>query len=428
MSTGTGTTLAPLADEVAAFFSLDYRLVADPYPLYRRLREEAPVLRHVDKVLVSRYEDCRKLLSSPIVAQGLAVKGTRYRSAAEQVREQERVQLAEMFGFLEQRLGGANGAHHLRLRKLAQKAFTPRMVALMEERIVETSNQLIDRVPRTEPIDLIAEYAYHLPLIVISEMLDIPTDDRDNLRRWANSLGKFVGADWRNSDVIREAHDSVFKLRTYLTAVFDSRRGGPTTDLLAAMIAAEGDGGDRFTEDELVAMITQFVFAGHETSTMFLGNALVLLLGEYRDQWDVLREDHHSLIGGAVDELLRYDSPTHNIDKLAAEPFEIGGVAVRQWDTLNLMLASSNRDPAVFDDPDRLDVTRKGAPHLSFGRGPHHCLGAALARLEAQVSLQMFAKHFPDMRLATDEVHWRSTHMNRGPERLPVVLGPQRSG
>jgi cytochrome P450 len=92
------------------------------------------------------------------------------------------------------------------------------------------------------------------------------------------------------------------------------------------------------------------------------------------------------------------------------------------------MLASSNRDPAVFDDPDRLDVTRKGAPHLSFGRGPHHCLGAALARLEAQVSLQMFAKHFPDMRLATDEVHWRSTHMNRGPERLPVVLGPQRSG
>jgi cytochrome P450 len=258
-------------------------------------------------------------------------------------------------------------------------------------------------------------------------MLDISTEDRDKLRLWANSLGKFVGADWRDADVIAEAHESVFNLRTYLTGVFDERRGGPTTDLLGALIAAEGDGGDKFTEDELVAMITQFVFAGHETSTMFLGNALVALLGKFRDQWDLLCQDDGTLTTAAVDELLRYDSPSHNIDKLAGEDLVIGGVEIAQWDTINLMLASANRDPEVYENPDTIDFTRSGPPHLTFGRGPHHCLGAALARLEAQVSLQMLARRFPQMRLATDTILWRSTHMNRGPEVLPVILGPERA-
>ncbi|HEY2298705.1 MAG TPA: cytochrome P450 [Jatrophihabitans sp.] len=423
----TDSTLAPLGDEVKAFFELDYRLVSDPYPLYARLRQEAPVFWHVDKVLFSHYEDVRALLSSPKVLQGLAVRGTRYRTAAEQAREQERVRLAEMFGFLEKRLGGTNGAHHARLRKLAQRAFTPRMVAQMEQRIVAIADDLIGPVRRDEPVELIDAYAFHLPLIVISEMLDISTEDRDKLRLWANSLGKFVGADWRDADVIAEAHESVFNLRTYLTGVFDERRGGPTTDLLGALIAAEGDGGDKFTEDELVAMITQFVFAGHETSTMFLGNALVALLGKFRDQWDLLCQDDGTLTTAAVDELLRYDSPSHNIDKLAGEDLVIGGVEIAQWDTINLMLASANRDPEVYENPDTIDFTRSGPPHLTFGRGPHHCLGAALARLEAQVSLQMLARRFPQMRLATDTILWRSTHMNRGPEVLPVILGPERA-
>jgi len=422
-----GTALVPLQDEVTSFFELDYRIVSDPYPLYARLRNEAPVFHHTDKVLVSRYEDCRALLSDARVLQGLAMKGTRFRTAAEHAREQERVRLAEMFGFLEKRLGGTNGAYHARLRKLAQKAFTPRMVAQMEERIFAIADGLIDPLSRTDPIEFISAYSFHLPLIVISEMLDISVDDRENLRGWANSLGKFVGADWRDPEVIAEGHDAVFKLRSYLTGVFDERRGGPTSDLLAGLIAAEGDGGDRFTEDELVAMITQFVFAGHETSTMFLGNALVALLGEYREQWHMLCDDG-SLAVAAVDELLRYDSPTHNIDKLAGETFEVAGVPIQQWDTINLMLASANRDPDVYTDPDRLDITRTGAmPHLSFGRGPHHCLGAALARLEAQVSLQVLSRRFPEMRLATDTVLWRSTHMNRGPEMLPIVLGLERS-
>ncbi len=144
----------------------------------------------------------------------------------------------------------------------------------MEDRITVIADGLIDTMVGKDQVELVSDYSYHLPLIVISEMLDISTDDREDLRRWANDLGTFVGAEWTDTAIIEKTHDSVFKLRSYLTDVFDSRRGGDTTDLLAALIAAEGDGGDRFTEDELVAMITQFIFAGHETSTMFLGNAL----------------------------------------------------------------------------------------------------------------------------------------------------------
>ncbi|HEY3716101.1 MAG TPA: cytochrome P450 [Jatrophihabitantaceae bacterium] len=418
-------TDAPLADEIAAFFNLDYRLVADPYPLYKRIRQEAPVFRHTDKVLISRYEDVREVLSSPLVHQGLAVKGTRFRTAAAQVDDDDRRRLAETFGFFEKRVGGANGEHHLRLRRLAQKAFTPRMVAQMEQQIAVVADRLIAAVPRGEPVEFIEAYAFQLPLIVICEMLDISPDDRDHLRGWANSLGRFVGADWRDPAVIAAGHESVFNLREYLTSVFEARKFGSSSDLLGALIAAEADG-DRFTEDELVAMITQFVFAGHETSTMFLGNALVSLLGEHRDVWDELCSDP-ALVPAAVEELLRFDSPTHNIDKLAAEDLEIGGVGIREGDTINVMIASANYDEGAFDNPETLDIHREAVQHVTFGRGPHHCLGASLARLEAQVSLHMLTQRFPQMRLATDEIEWRLTHMNRGPETLPVVLGPERA-
>jgi len=294
----------------------------------------------------------------------------------------------------------------------------------MEEQIESIADRLIGSfVGESHPVELISRYSYHLPLIVICEMLDIPPEARDDLRVWANTLGYFVGADWTDRELVARSHDSVFKLRSYLTELFDSRRGGSSSDLLTALINAESDG-DRFTEEELVAMITQFVFAGHETSTMFLGNALVSLLGTYRSQWDELCEDR-SLIPAAVEELLRHGSPTHNIDKLAAEDFEIGGVEIKQWDTVNLMLASANHDEDAYEAPEVLDIHRTDTHHLSLGFGPHYCLGASLARLEATVSLRAFSSRFPGMRLATETVEWRRTHMNRGPEQLPVDLGPE---
>ena len=421
----TLATKAPLEDEVNAFFLHDPRLMNDPWPLYERLRVEAPVYRHADKLLVSRWSDARAVLVAPATLQGLAAKGTRFRNATARLDDEHRIELAEMFGFLEKRLGGANGDRHTRLRALAQKAFTPKMIATMEQRITDVAESLLEPLLGRDRIDVIEEFAYHLPLIVISEMLDIPTEDRENLRTWANDLGQFVGANWDSPAEDERGHAAVFNLRSYLSAVFESRRGESTTDLLGGLLAAEGDGGDRFTEDELVAMITQFVFAGHETTTNTIGNGLVTLLRDHRDQWDLLRDDP-SLIPGAVEEVLRYSPPTHNIEKLVGADGELGGVPVQRYDSLSVMLAAANRDPEVFANADRFDVRRAPNPHLTFGFGAHHCIGAALARMEAQVAFRLFVRRFPDMRLESEMVEWRPNHMLRGPERLPIVLGLTR--
>lgn len=415
----------PVADGVAALFAYDPELIADPHPLYRRLRDEAPVFRFGDKVLISRYADAKEFLGSPSTLQGLAVKGSRFRTAAERLDAEHRREIGELFGFFEKRLGGSNGERHNRLRRLAQKAFTPRMIASMEKRITEVADGLLDRLAGWAEVEIIEDFAYHLPLIVISEMLDISTDDREDLRRWANDLGHFVSADWSAPEEVERGYECVFNLRSYLTRVFDIRRGTETTDLLGALIAAEGDGGDRFSEDELVAMITQFVFAGHETTTNTIGNGLVALLGEHRDQWERLCENQ-SLIPTAVEEVLRYSSPTQIIEKLAPSDGEIAGVPVREFDTVGVILASANRDPAVFEDPDVFDVTRTNNPHITFGWGAHHCIGAALARLEANVAFRLFTTRFPDMRLGEGDVVWRRIWMMHGPDRVPIRLGPDR--
>ncbi|MDQ1395474.1 MAG: hypothetical protein QOG64_733, partial [Acidimicrobiaceae bacterium] len=304
----TSIAPVPLADEVAGFFAHQPRLTASPYGMYRRLREEAPVFRHADMVLISRYADAKEVLSLPTTWQGLAAKGSRYRKAEMSLDDRHREQLAETFGFLEKRLGGANGARHSRLRRLAQKAFTPRMIAMMEQRIDEIVQTLLDPLVGRDEVELIGDFAFHVPLIVISEMLDIPTSDRDRLRGWATDLGQFVGADWSSPANVESAKRAVFSLREYLTGVFDDRRGGPTTDLLGALIAAEGDGGERFSEDELVAMILQFVFAGHETTTNTIGNAMALFLNDEPEQWRMLVEDP-SLLPNAIEEVLRFAAP-----------------------------------------------------------------------------------------------------------------------
>lgn len=418
-------TATPLADEVAALFGHDPALLADPYPVWARLREEAPVFRHGQQVLVTRYDDVRDILVGECTLQGLSSRGSRYRSAAEQHRAEERRRLAEMFGFLEKRLAGADGRHHQRLRRLAQRAFTPRVVKTMETRIQGITDTLLARVSGREEIEAVEELAYHLPLIVICEMLDITPEDRDQLRTWANDLGRFVGVDWRDEEVVRAAHESVFNLRTYLTQLFSDRRKGDTTPLLGALLAAEGEhDGEVFTEDELVAMVTQFVFAGHETSTNFIGNSLVFLLGEGREHWDRIREEP-DVVPATVEELLRLVSPTQFVDKLASQDGELRGVEIHAFDTLSVVVASANHDPEVFPDPTRFDITRGGG-HLTFGFGAHHCLGASLARMEATVTLRTLPRRFPDMRLLDDEVEWRRNTLLRGPEHLPVSLGRDR--
>jgi cytochrome P450 len=417
--------MSELAGEVAAFFSLDPEVVERPHDLFRRLREECPVYHDEHRVLVARQQDARDVLTAPATHQGLTVDGARFRRAMAQSDADRQRRLLEMFGFYEKRVGGSNGDRHARLRRLTLRAFTPRVVAQMETRITDMARELIAPLTNRDQIDMVGDFAYHLPLMVMCEMLDVPVEDRASLHEWSNDLGEFVGVDWGTTDRIERMHDSLFKLRAYLGGVFTSRRGRPTTDLLGAMLAAEGDGEDSFTEDELVATITQFIFAGHETTTNLITSSFLLLLGEHREQWRMLCDDP-ALIPNAVEEVLRYEPPTLMIEKVMAGRCTVAGLDVDKGDSVSVVLASANRDAAVVRDPERFDITRDDATHMSFGFGPHFCLGAALARLEGAVVLREFTRRFPDMRLAGDEVSWRHNHMIHGLRCLPVTLGPER--
>lgn len=415
------TDEAELTELAQRFFSHDTDLIADPYPFYRKLRAYGQAFRFNDRVLVGRYDDCRKLLTAPTTVQGLAIKGSRFRTAIEGLDDGHQTQLRETFMFYEKRLAGVDGAKHKRLRRLAQNAFTPRVVNDMRAHVQEITNQLLNEIRGRETVEFISEFAFHLPLIVICELLDIPTADRDKLRDWSCDLGLFVGGEWSSDSLVESTHESVFAMRAYCREHFARKRNQDTTPLLAALLGGEGDG-DRFSEEELVALITQMIFAGHETSTNLIGNSMIALLRDNRDQWNLLIEQP-DLIPGSVDELLRFTGPTQYIDKLAGESGRIGDVEISQWDTVSVFLASSNRDPEAFTEPDALDFTQKRNPHNAFGFGPHHCLGAALARMEAAIVIDVMTKNYPNMTLVPGDIEYHRNHMLRGPAHLHVALG-----
>lgn len=419
------TDAAELTDLAARFFSHDPALIADPYPFYRKLRAHGPAFRFNDRVLVGRYSDCRKILTAQTTLQGLAVKGSRFRTAIGQLDDAHQVQLRETFMFYEKRLAGVDGDRHKRLRRLAQAAFTPRVVNDMRKHVEEIVDRLVAGIRGREQLEFISDFAFHLPLIVICELLDVPTGDRDKLREWSCDLGLFVGGEWASESLVESTHESVFALRSYCREHFARKRNQETTPLLRALLDGEGDG-DRFTEEELVALITQMIFAGHETSTNLIGNSMVTLLRDHRDQWDLLVAQP-DLVTGAVDELLRFTGPTQYIDKLAGEDGLIGDVEIKQWDTVSVFLASSNRDPDAFEAPDVLDFQRKRNSHIAFGFGAHHCLGAALARMEAALVLRVMTQQFPDTALLDGAIEYHRNHMLRGPVHLNIAPGRERA-
>jgi cytochrome P450 len=417
-------SLPSLGREFDALVSCRPDLIADPYPFYRRLRDEAPVYLHADQVVVSTFDDVSRLLldSSTFLNGHAGLRGSRVRANLDAAPPHRRRKMVEILEFRGGGLNHLNGEQHERLRVLAHKAFTPRRIREMEERIQKIADDLLDKVAPAGEMEVISDFAFQLPLIVICEMLDVPPDDRYRIRKWVNDIAAFQ--DGSNPAVVDDTHSSFFALRDHLQEIFERRRGGPTTDLMGALLAAEGESGDRFAEDELLPVVAHFVFAGHETTTNLIGNSLRALLTEYRDQWELLRR-RPDLVPDAIEELLRYDTSVQLTNRTAAEDAEIAGVPVRQWQTVTLMLGAANRDPRHFDEPDRVDVTRAESRHLGFGLGPHFCLGAALTRLEATVALRTLVRRFPDMRVAAPTVVYRADHRLRGVESLPVVLGPE---
>ncbi len=388
---------------------------ADPYPFYARLRAEAPAFRVTlpDRQaawLVTRYDDVARVLKD----EGFA-KDRRNALTREQLDRQPWIP-----GFakpLMRNMLDLDGRDHDRLRSLVQKAFTPRLVEQMRPRVQQLTEDLLDAVRPRDRIDLIRDYALPLPTTVIAQMLGVPVRDRHRFHRWSKALFQISASRWG----LLKAIPSIWRFIRYLRGLLAARRADPGDDLISALVQAE-DGGERLSEDELLAMVMLLLVAGHETTVNLIGNGTLALL-EHPDQMERLRGDP-ALIRPAVEELLRYHSPVETAtERFPREDTAVAGVTIPRGETVLAVLASANRDERQFADPDQLDLAREPNRHLSFGLGVHFCLGAPLARLEGQLAVNTLLRRTSGLRLAVPAaaLHWRRGMVVRGLEALPLV-------
>jgi pimeloyl-[acyl-carrier protein] synthase len=311
---------------------------------------------------------------------------------------------------------------HTRLRSTANMAFTPRRVRAMRDPVERLTNQLVaDLATASGPVDLIAQFAYPLPVLVIAGILGIPDEDYERFRDWANVIAAAIDLPVDGLQAFASRADQVTaELTEYLGWIVAQRREDPRDDLISTMIAAETTEG-RINEDELIATLILLLVAGHETTVNVIGNGMLAVL-QHRDQWQALVDDP-SLARNATEELLRYDSPVQMTTRLAMEDLEVAGVTIPRGANVYLVLGSANRDPEAFPNPDQLDIRRDVGRIMSFGMGIHFCLGSPLARLEGELAFAALARELPGLELAGDRPAWRPGLILRGLRDLPVTTG-----
>jgi cytochrome P450 len=305
---------------------------------------------------------------------------------------------------------------HTRLRRLVSKAFTPRSVQKMRPRIQEIVNELLERIDGRGEFDLVSDLAWPLPVIVIAEMLGIPREDRERFKRWSDAMVATLGGDYSALDEARRSNEELVE---YVSRVIAERRQEPREDLISRLVAAE-ERGQTLTEDEMLGTVALLLVAGNETTTHLISNGMLVLLRN-PDQLARLRDDP-SLLPSAVDELLRYTGPVHTTRRVAKTDVSLGGAEIRRGEVVIGLLAAANRDPDKYADPDRLDVARNPTDHVAFGDGIHFCLGAALARLEGQITIGTLLQRFPNLRLLDDEPQWGGTFAIRGVTSLRLAF------
>ncbi|HEU4597227.1 MAG TPA: cytochrome P450 [Pyrinomonadaceae bacterium] len=389
----------------------------DPFPLLAALRASEPVYRTTlpDKVktpvwLVTRYEDVNALLKDERFP-----KNRRSALTPEQLRKLPWV--PPMFRPLERNMLDLDTPDHTRLRALVHKAFTPRLVERMRGRVQTLADELLEGVSRRGEMDLIADYALPLPMTIITEILGVPTEDRHKFHKWSQAV---VSLSSPNATV--RVIPSVWMFIRYLRSFFKVRRRDPRDDLASALIQAE-EAGDKLNEDELLAMVFLLLVAGHETTVNLIGSGVLALL-EHPSQLEKLRAEP-ALMKTAVEELLRYTSPVFmTTERYAREDVPLHGVTITRGEMTLGVIGSANRDETVFENPDTLDITREPNRHLSFGQGIHFCLGAPLARMEAQIAINTLLRRMPDLRLkvSPDSLRWRPSMILRGLDSLPVLF------
>ena len=397
---------------LSLFQLLDPAVVADPYPLYRRLRTEDPV--HWDPFLhawvVTRYADVVTVLHrfsanrTPTPEQ-LAALGL------ESLTPVARVMVRQML-FLD-------APSHTRIRGLASQAFTPRRVERLREHIQDIMDGLLDAVMVRGHMDVIEDLAAPLPAIVTAEMLGLPMRDHGLLKKWSADFAEMLGNFQHNPDRAARVLKSTEEMVAYFRHAVREQRANPRDGLVSALLAAEIDG-DRFTEDEVIANVIVTMVGGQETTTNLIGNGIVTLLRN-PDAMARLREDP-ALITSAVEELLRYESPSQHTARLAPDDVVLGGKLIKKRQAVIAVMAAGNRDAERFADPDRLDLARTDNRHLAFGWAAHFCFGAPLARIEGQIAFATMLRRLPNLRLEAGPLVWRENLGLRGLTALPVAF------
>lgn len=383
----------------------DPACIPDPYPLYRELREQAPIFRTeiTGTWVFTRFDDARTLLRDPRCGSGASIEGERRGIDGSQRRERSGT-LSMLF---------LNPPDHTRVRGLVARSFTPRRVERLRPEVEQMCDELLDDLGGEG--DFVDRVAFPLPANVISALVGVPKADREYLRPLVSALG--VGIEpTATEEEIAAADAAGEEITEYVVDLISRRRAEPQDDLLSGMIQAS-DGNDTLSETEIVVNTLLIYAAGFETTTHLLGNTVRQLVA-HPDQHRVLRDDR-SLVPNAVEEVLRYDPPVQMDGRYVFEDIEIGGVEIPAGSGTMTLLGAANRDPAVITDPERFDVTRTETPVLSFGSGIHFCLGAALARLEGQALLGRMLDRHGTWEIV-EEPTWRSRFTLRGVEELQV--------
>jgi cytochrome P450 len=406
----------PFDPSLSLFQLLDPAVHADPFPFYRRLREEAPVMwdPFMHTWVVTRYEDVHFVLKE---------------FSADRTPDPKKMEalglpsLGPVADLMARQMLFLDAPDHTRLRKLCMSAFTPRRVDAMEDKVREIAHDLIDKAVQGGECELIADFAEPFPAIVTAGLLGVPLEDHRQLKAWSATFAEMLGNFQHNPDRVRDVLKCVADMTGYFRDAVREQERNPHDGLIRSLMDAEVDG-QRLSEDEVIANTIVTMVGGQETTTNLIGNG-ILTLTRQPDKMAQLRA-HPEIIESAVEELLRYETPSQHTARIVKQDTEIGGKLMKKGEAVMAVMAAGNRDPERFPNPDELDLTRTDNRHLAFGWAAHFCFGAALARMEARISYLALLARMEDIRVAEPEskLEWRTNSGLRGLSALPLAFRP----
>jgi cytochrome P450 len=398
--------------------AIDYKpndpaVLADPFPLYQRLRDEDPAhwSPRLKAWVLTRYDDVKR------VCLDSSMSSDRLRPFFATLAPPEAQRVAELARYLTLWMVFRDPPEHTRLRRLAAKVFHVRSIHALRPNVESLTQWLLDSIDGRTQFDFIADFAGPLPALVIMDMLGAPREELGRLKRLSDEMALFIGSARDAPEKYERAAAATREMAGMFRELVSARRAAPQRDLLTELVALD-EGGDRLSDDELVATCMLLLFAGHETTTHHLANGLRALLA-FPHELEKLRANP-SFAPAAVEELLRYDGPIGAQVRIVQEPQTLHGKDLRPGERVFLLMNAANRDPRAYADPDRLDLERNGVPHLTFGFGAHICLGFPLARLEGQVALPAVLKRWPRIALAAPAPEWMDSMVLRGMKAMPL--------